>query len=453
MSEQDGTQPSAKQRSRRQTNKRNSTRISALQHPANDDKVKWQEHWEAQGQPWRIEPEIDPERQKYLAERRNITPDIEKGIYPFKGIKLGRADVEWLLATHESGGRRGPVEWSDESQREREGLDLRGADLRGEDLSRLPLARMVGGLGMTDNRSVHTHHRKEAAVLLNGANLRQAHLEGVLLYAAEVRGAGLSDALLQKAEARWAWMEGSRLGRAHLEGANLHSVHLEGTTLAEAHLNGTNLRSAFFDPASKLTTLGPKEAPALVSGVRWGGVDLTRIDWSQVSTLGDEESARKQTNPDLRLSRTLGAMRAYRNLAIELREQGLDDAAGRFTYRGQVLQRKIRWMQRDFGRWTFSMFLALLTGYGYYMWRIVIAYLLVVSLCAGAYFVIGMYHPPHLTLLQAFLESITAFHGRVFSQLFTPDAPQIWVTAFEAIAGLIIESVFIAMLTQRFFGK
>ncbi len=87
------------------------------------------------------------------------------------------------------------------------------------------------------------------------------------------------------------------------------------------------------------------------------------------------------------------------------------------------------------------------------MGRILVAYLLVVSVCAVAYFFIGIYHPPHLTLVQAFLESITAFHGRVFYELFTPDTPQIWVTAFEAIAGLVIESVFIAMLTQRFFGK
>lgn len=65
----------------------------------------------------------------------------------------------------------------------------------------------------------------------------------------------------------------------------------------------------------------------------------------------------------------------------------------------------------------------------------------------------GHYYAPHLPLQVAFLESITAFHGRVFSGLFAPNTPQIWVTAFEAIAGLVIEGVFIAMLTQRFFGK
>ena len=112
--------------------------VSTLQRPATDDPKAWQAYWEAQGWPWRTEPEIDVERQKYLAERRVIVPDIEQGIYPFKDIKLSRADVEWLLATHENG--RGPVDWSDESQHARKGLDLRGADLHELDLSRLPLA-------------------------------------------------------------------------------------------------------------------------------------------------------------------------------------------------------------------------------------------------------------------------------------------------------------------------
>jgi hypothetical protein len=315
------------------------------------------------------------------------------------------------------------------------------------------LTRLIGGLGMIENQAIHTNHRKAAAVILDGANLRQVHLEGALLYDASIRNAGLTGAFLQDAKVRWARMEGSLMRRTHLEGTDLRNTHLEGTTLAEAYLYETDLRSAFFDSASRITTLGSKDATARVSGVRWGGVDLSRIDWSQVLLLGDEKRAERQTNRDLQLVGLHEAVRAYRNLAIELGEQGLDDVAARFNYRAQVLQRKTRWMQREFGRWLFSLFLALLTGYGYHMWRIVAAYLLVVSLCAVAYFVIGLYHVPHLTLIQAFLESITAFHGRVFYELFTPDTPQIWVTALEAIAGLIIESVFIAMLTQKLFGK
>lgn len=108
----------------------------------NDDREAWKRYWEAQGIPWRTEPEISEDQQKYLDERRRkVKPDIEKGIYPFRDIKLDRGDVEWLLATHESG--RGPV-IKGESGRQR--LDLRGANLRNIDLNGLPLTGVRGGL-------------------------------------------------------------------------------------------------------------------------------------------------------------------------------------------------------------------------------------------------------------------------------------------------------------------
>src|SRR5438045_324001 len=90
--------------------------------PTNSQRSVWGAYWQALDQPWRTEPEIDAERQAYLTQRLAIQPDLEEGIYPFKDIKLGRADVEWLLANHENG--RGPVEWSDPQQRERLGIDL-----------------------------------------------------------------------------------------------------------------------------------------------------------------------------------------------------------------------------------------------------------------------------------------------------------------------------------------
>src|SRR2546421_12194952 len=114
MSEQDGRQ------------------ASTLQRPTTNDPQAWKAYWKAQEQPWRTEPEIDAEQQKYLAERRAIVPDIEQGRYPFRDIKLNRADVEWLLATHENG--RGPVSPDDALQWGRKGIDIRGADLSGEDL-------------------------------------------------------------------------------------------------------------------------------------------------------------------------------------------------------------------------------------------------------------------------------------------------------------------------------
>lgn len=89
--------------------KQDDKQSSPLQRPTTIDSEAWKIYWKTQGQLWRTEPEIDTERQAFLAERHRITPDVEQGIYPFKDVKLTRADVEWLLATHESEGIRGPV--------------------------------------------------------------------------------------------------------------------------------------------------------------------------------------------------------------------------------------------------------------------------------------------------------------------------------------------------------
>src|SRR5258706_9456872 len=53
--------------------------------PADDDRDAWNAYWQAQGQLWRTEPEVDLQRQKKLDQRRSVIPDIEQGIYPFKG--------------------------------------------------------------------------------------------------------------------------------------------------------------------------------------------------------------------------------------------------------------------------------------------------------------------------------------------------------------------------------
>jgi uncharacterized protein YjbI with pentapeptide repeats len=436
------------------------------QHSTSKTPEEWYAYWQAQDQPWRTEPEIDTKRQKELAQCRATMPDIEKGIYPFKGMKLSRADVEWLLATHENG--QGPVDWSDESQRGREGIDMRGADLRQVDLSGLPLACMIGGLNMMQNQAINSDHRRKAAVALDGANLRNAHLEGAILYNASVRGAALQGAFLQIAKVRWARMEGSRMRGVHLEGADLRSAHLEGNTLAQACLDGTDLRSAFFDAASSLTTLGSKEATGLVSGVRWGGVERTRVDWSQVIMLGDERIAKKQTNRDLRLASLHQAVRAYRKLAVELQEQGLNDEAARFAYRAHVLQKSVRRFQilqsdvklrqrmQALGIWLFSWFLFLLAGYGYKPVRSFLAYLFVIFGFAASYYLLGLPNvgPHHLVWYEAIVVSMTAFHGRgFFADQFRPGDPQAFVAAFEAFVGLIIEVTFIATLTRRLFGQ
>src|SRR5215467_13732479 len=205
MSGLNGTQSPTKQRRSRKTiiaNQQNGKQAPAVQHPANNDTEAWKAYWKAQGQQWRTEPEIDAERQTYLAKQRSIMPDIKEGIYPFKDIRLNRADVEWLLATHENG--RGPVDWSDRSQRSRQGLDLRGADLHYQNLSELPLASLCGGLNIYEWSAATPLQREMAAVHMEESNLRETHLEGAHLRLAHLegaypRGAYLADADLHRA--------------------------------------------------------------------------------------------------------------------------------------------------------------------------------------------------------------------------------------------------------------
>lgn len=202
MSEQDGKQE------------------NLLQRPTNDNKEAWVAYWKTLGQPWRVDPEIDTERQKYLTERRCIIPDIERGNYPFKGIKLHRADVEWLLATHENGRR--PIDWNNPKQRERQGLDLRGAILKKENLSGLPLACLLGGLGSkiqilptSKTIATTTDQRAKAAVHMEGTDLSKANLEGANLTRGHLNGANIRDAHLKKAELYYAHLENAYLSRTH----------------------------------------------------------------------------------------------------------------------------------------------------------------------------------------------------------------------------------------------
>jgi hypothetical protein len=102
--------------------------------------------------------------------------------------------------------------------------------------------------------------------------------------------------------------------------------------------------------------------------------------------------------------------------------------------------------------WLFSMLLVLLSGSDYRIWHLLTASALGASLSAVAYFVLGFHYTPRLTLAQEFLENIAAFQGRVFLEQFTLDTPHLW-TIFEAVTGLVIEGVCIAMLVQWFFGK
>lgn len=406
--------------------------VSTLQRPISDDPEAWRVYWKAQGWSWRTEPEIDALRQKFLAERRAIVPDIKQGIYPFKDIKLSRADVEWLLVTHNNG--RGTVSWSDARQWKYEGIDLRGADLCKLNLNRLPLMCLQCGLDWDEWNDANPEQREAAVTHLEGADLNFAHLENAIL-----RG-------------------------THLEKAHLYGAHLEGAFLYTAHLEGANLEQSFFDSATQLGRifLGTREVGVIsLVDVNWSDVNVTVVNWTEVTVLGDELKAIQAKEKDgsikdqqRRLSDYHTAVRANRQLVIVLQSQGLNEDASRFAYRAQRCQRVVLRLQKKFGQYLFSGFLDLLAGYGYRPGRSVLWYLAAILVFALAYHFLGglTLYPP-----DAFVFSIMSFHGRGFFPALSQETnlhnPLVMLAALEAIIGLLIEISFIATFTQRFFGR
>ena len=409
-----------------------------------DDHEAWIRYWTEQGQPWRREPEIPRMRQEGLTQRRCIRVDLEQGIYPFKDMHLSRADVEWLLATHDN--ERGPIDWSSASQRERLGVDLRGANLKGVDLSKLPLTCVRGGLTQSERGSDKQWKRRceEAAIHLENSKLIETHLEG------------------------------ANLQFAYLEGADINTAHLEGARLYNANLTGANLRYAFFDRTSNLDSIGLNNAS--VADVRWGDVNIALIAWERIEMLGDEckaidqkvpkrNSTIQEKNEWLRVYRR--AIRANRQVATILRNQGWNEKANELDYCAQVLQRKLLFRQgwwRRIGLFastrpsrrrsigmimssSISWLLDAISGYGFKPWRWIYFYLSTILVFALLHYFVDI---PHLTPLDALFVSIQSLHGHSFP---TPSNVQGAIKSFEAILGLFIEAILISIIVQRILGE
>ncbi|GCE23293.1 pentapeptide repeat-containing protein [Dictyobacter kobayashii] len=211
-------------------------------YPAGHDRDAWLAYWKARGQHWRSEPEIDAGRQHYLSQCMAVVPDIAQGIYPFKGISLSRADLEWLLAGHEDG--RGPVDWDDEQQRGREGLDMRGVNLSRLNLRALPLARLRAALTWDEWTGATTAQRIEAQAHLEYCDLSHAHLEGAVLNRVQLQHARLTNASLVKADLSEAQLQNAQLSRAQLQGADLRKARLTGAVLREVQARQADLSEA-----------------------------------------------------------------------------------------------------------------------------------------------------------------------------------------------------------------
>ncbi len=462
------------------------------------------------GAPWRTEPQIDNERQAYLGRLRATTANIAADIYPFHDIKLSRADVEWLLATQEN--QLSATERGDAPQHTGTilGLDLRGTHLQEVNLSNLPLTRLVGGRNWLVYPSATTNQRVTASIHLARADLGGAHLEDALLGDAHMEECFLGGAFLERAYLEGAHLEGADLEGAHLEGANLLGAHLEGANLEGAHLEGANLAKAHLEEANLAgASLKGKPAPAdflkrvrqwdkdvlppanlqgafcntatiledIVLGdeqfgyvsladIHWGGANLSVAQWEAVTMLGDERRAHKTKW----LYNYRCAVRAYRQLAIALQEQGLNEEAVPFAYRAQVLQRRVLWKQmlqlRRKGRtsivrlvqkmidYLFSWLLDLLAGYGYKPLRALFAYVFVIAAFMLLYSVQGTVYDTHLSWEQLLIVSITSFHGRsFFTAQIELSSAQAFTAVIEGFVGFIMEVSLIVIFARCFFKK
>jgi hypothetical protein len=189
------------------------------------------------------------------------------------------------------------------------------------------------------------------------------------------------------------------MSEIHLEKADLFEAHLDRGRMSGAHLEGklmpiddlrrvrkwvknfpsslppADLRRAFLNAATNLgnAILGEEKFGfTLLADVHWNDANLSIINWSTMKMLGDERLAeqREKTDSKLkdaseRLNYYFAAVRAHRQLATALQSQGLNEVASRFAYRAQKLQRIVLRQQSKFGQYLFSLFLDLLTGYGY----------------------------------------------------------------------------------------
>jgi hypothetical protein len=289
---------------------------------------------------------------------------------------------------------------------------------------------------------------------LSRLNLRGINLRGALLTRAE-----LSETVLENAE-----LQGARLDGANLERARLRGIHMEDASLKGAMLGGADLRSAFFNNATNLegaylyTTDGSRQMTSLVD-IDWASVNMGMIDWEKVQEIGDEQQARQK--PSTENYRT--ATRAYRQLAVELRNQGIGEEADRFAYKAQLLQRIVYRRQKNWPKFASSWFFDTLAGYGYKPARSLVIYTIIIFFFTILYYMIpnsitnfktGIAENTYFTFWQALLFSIISFHGRVqpTTEMIVGDTFT-WIAVLESTLGLLIELSFIATFTQRFFAK
>jgi len=156
--------------------------------------------------------------------------------------------------------------------------------------------------------------------------------------------------------------------------------------------------------------------------IKWREADLTAIRWERLRRLGDEHFAHWGD----RVDNHRAVVRAYRQVAIQLRAQGMAEDADRFAYRAQICQRGVLLRTFQLPQYLFSWLLAILTGYGYLPARTLFWYLVSIGGFTFLYMQVthgwipfGLPEPSKLapfSWCEALILSVSSFHGRGFFQ-------------------------------------
>ncbi|GCE15962.1 pentapeptide repeat-containing protein [Tengunoibacter tsumagoiensis] len=305
-----------------------------------------------------------------------------------------------------------------------------------------------------DLRQASLQHGKYRGINLRNAKLIKAHLASADLQGADLTNADLQDADLTATKLTYATLENTHLARAQLNKADLREARLEGANLSKANLQGADLRETLLDDRTKLDGAhlgGGGTSEISLVDIRWRNANIAVIDWQGLKMLGDEQRARQEGTQNAYKI----ALRANRQLALVLREQGLGEEADFFAYRAQVIRRAIlKLRKRTFHQYLFSWFLNLLAGYGYKPIRSLIFYVISIFAFALAYFFFDFFtHQPKNFAIELLI-SLNNFHshGLFLVQEITGSLPDVLGT-LEGIVGLLIEASLIATFTQRYFGR
>ncbi|HEX8995190.1 MAG TPA: pentapeptide repeat-containing protein [Ktedonobacterales bacterium] len=400
---------------------------------------------------------------------------------PFDGERLTGADVFYLamLLNFQGPMLIGPLplEGADLSEAHLEGAVLTQSHLEGVNLNDAHLeGAYLGEVHLNGAQLVRAHLDGAylSQVRLGYAVLMSAHLDGADVSWAQAEGVYLSHAHLKNANLSFARLEGANLNNVHLEGANLDNVHLEGVDLSGAHLEGARLTGCWLESRSTLKGASVDHM-TMFGDIHWGGVgavDLTQIDWERVAMLGDERGVGLLAGAGAHAA----VVRAYRQLATQLRAQGMTEVADRFAHRARTRERwaYLSSLLHDWNRpWRWpggllryvgSAALALLAGYGFRPGRTLFWYVLTVLTFMDAYLLVtygvplfGLTEPSGTQPLhwyEALVLSAASFHGRgFFPQGINLGDPVAILAAGEAVIGLFVEISFIATFTQRYFAR